>query len=248
MRVRIFDTHSEMSAAAGAFIFRAISEDDRILIAAATGETPLESYAQVARLRGETRSDLSRVRVIKLDEWIGVGPDEPGSCERYLHDHVIRPWGITSANYMGFRSFDADAMDECRRVREWLHREGPIGLSVLGLGVNGHIGFNEPSGALTLGVHIAELSAASQDHVMMTDHGLRAKNGITLGIGDIMASRRILLVVTGRRKSEPLARVFSGEITTSVPATVLRLHPDAHCYCDRGAAAMLPEEVVRCAS
>ena len=148
-----------------------------------------------------------------------------------------------SSNYIGFRGDLAEPDLECSSVREWLDREGPIDLAVLGLGVNGHLGFNEPGASLLLRPHAATLSEASRDHGMVSHRRSSIIRGITLGVGDLMAARRILLLVSGERKADQLAQLFAGSVTTQVPATLLNVHSNVGCYCDKAAAMRLPAEV-----
>ena len=131
---------------------------------------------------------------------------------------------------------------ECARMATWLAANGPIDLSILGLGVNGHLGFNEPAAALQAGPHVARLSRASLRHEMLRNARGQASYGLTLGMGDLMRSREVLLLVSGARKAEQLRRLFTGQVTPRFPASFLGLHPVLTICCDLAAAALLPRE------
>jgi len=125
---------------------------------------------------------------------------------------------------------------ECEKLRDRLTMDGTIDICVLGLGMNGHIGMNEPGSTLQLHPHIARLSEVSLRHPMLANSHSRPTYGLTLGMGDIMSSREILLLVSGAHKREPLQRLIQPAITTEFPASLLWLHSNCHLLCDRDAA------------
>jgi galactosamine-6-phosphate isomerase len=127
----------------------------------------------------------------------------------------------------------------------WLAAHGPIDLNILGLGRNGHLGFNEPAAALQAGPHIARLSRASLRHSMIGNTHGRVRYGLTLGMGDLLRSREIVLLVNGPHKAAQLHRLLTGHVTPRFPASFLRLHPALTIFCDRAAAALLPLSLVR---
>ena len=139
VKLVVFDSHENMSEAAGGVILSELLWNPRLIATLAAGETPVGAYAEVARLRRRYGLPFPHARVLKLDEWLGVPMDEASSCEHFVREHVLVPWGIAQENYIGFRGDLAEPDLECSSVREWLDREGPIDLAVLGLGVNGHL-------------------------------------------------------------------------------------------------------------
>jgi galactosamine-6-phosphate isomerase len=130
-----------------------------------------------------------------------------------------------------------DRQANCDRIHEWLRKNGPIDVCVLGLGVNGHIGFNEPAESLQPHAHVAELSEASLGHSMVHSTRTRPTHGVTLGMADILQSREILMLASGPPKREPIERLLSGAITTAFPASLLQLHPRVTLMCDEAAYA-----------
>ena len=126
--------------------------------------------------------------------------------------------------YVGFESNPHDPDAECRRVAAWLERHGPVDTCVLGLGANGHVGFNEPGATLNPHVHVAQLSEASRGHAMLLRTDRRPAYGLTLGMFDLMRSREVLLLVSGKAKRRPLRRLVNGPLDTGFPASLLGLH------------------------
>ena len=138
--------------------------------------------------------------------------------------------------YIGFKSEAADLEAECVRVQRWLAANGPIDLCILGLGTNGHVAMNEPGRALIPHPHVAKLTRSSQRHPML--NGLRRKPrfGLSLGIGDILRSRKILLLVSGSHKRAVFQRLMEPRITARFPASLVWLHPATRVLCEREAA------------
>ena len=175
------------------------------------------------------------MKVIKLDEWGGLAMERPGTCETFLRNALVTPLGLDS-RYIGFNSNPANPAAECARIRDWLAANGPIDTAVLGLGLNGHLGFNEPDDALQPHTHIATLSPESLRHSMLANEPERPTFGLTLGMSDLLHARRILLLVTGKAKRDALRRLIQGPITTRFPASFLHLHPEVTLLVDAAAA------------
>ncbi len=137
--------------------------------------------------------------------------------------------------YIAFDSQAADADAECKRIAAWLERNGPIDVCVLGLGINGHIGFNEPAEFLQPHAHVAKLIESSMQHAMVTHSKHRPTHGLTLGMADLLQSRQVLLLVSGEGKRTAMSGLLDGRIATDFPASFLALHPDVRILCDRAA-------------
>jgi galactosamine-6-phosphate isomerase len=173
---------------------------------------------------------------MKLDEWGGLPPGDPATCDVQLRTTLVSPLNLAE-RYVAFESNPPDPDAECVRIANWLDKNGPIDIAVLGLGINGHLGFTEPAEYLQPFAHVAELSQASLSHAMLAKAAVRPTYGLTLGMADLIQSRRILLLVTGPKKREPLQKLLSGRITTEFPASMLQLHTDVHLLCDAAACA-----------
>jgi galactosamine-6-phosphate isomerase len=237
LQVFVHADYEEMShRASRTLLHRALHKPD-LLLCAATGSSPTRTYELVSEAwRG--RPDLSgRLRVIKLDEWGGLPPDDPGTCESYLRRLLLGPLGIPDDRYIGFRGDAADPQAECRAVADRAGAAGPIDVCVLGLGLNGHLGFNEPADALRPHAHVAPLSAESLAHPMVRGSRTPVSFGLTLGIADLLQSRQILLLVNGRHKRDVLRRLLDDRtVSPRFPASFLWLHPDVSVFCDADAA------------
>ncbi len=231
--------YEAMSRSASELIVEEIRRRPDLLLCAATGSTPTRCYELLAEKRRSEPRLFDRLRVLKLDEWGGLPVNDPATCEAYLRHYVVEPLGINDARYLTFQSDAPDPQVECLRVRHLLAEQPPIGLCLLGLGLNGHIGLNEPADSLQAFTHIAELSESSARHVMLDKATRPPEYGITLGMREILTSEKIILLVSGASKSEQLKRLRSQHISTAFPASLLWLHGDVTCLYDREAAADL---------
>lgn len=232
MKVIVTADYTAMSATAAGHIVEHVQTQPDLLLCAASGETPAHTYALL-----HSHADRFRhVRVLKLDEWGGLAMDDPGTCEETLQRQLIRPLAVSPDRFHGFASDSADPPAECRRLQQWLREHGPIDLCILGLGANGHLAFNEPAPSLQPFSHVAELAACSQRHAMTELARRKPAYGMTIGIADILASRHILLLVSGIHKRDLFCELLSQRIDTQVPASFLWLHQNVTCICDTDVA------------
>jgi galactosamine-6-phosphate isomerase len=239
MRIEVADDHEGSSRRAARLIAAALRRRPGLLLGLATGETPTRTYARLAEMRDRDPALFRGVRVVKLDEWLGLAMGHPSTCETYLQEKVLEPWGVAPSRYEAFDSRPKDPNAECARVAGWLARHGPIDLCVLGLGANGHLLMNEPGASLIPGPHMARLSATTRRHSMVRSLSAPPRRGLTLGLGDILQSKAVLLLVSGRRKAAAFRRMMSGGVSTRCPASFLSLHPDVTVLCDREASGAL---------
>ncbi len=226
MQLLKFETRQELNAACADRIIREVQHNPQALVCAATGSSPTEVYEQLA-----ARKDLAaeQLRFTKLDEWAGLPMDHPGSCEYYMQRYLLQPLRVPAGRYISFNSQAEAPAGECARIQQYLTQNGPIDLCILGIGINGHIAFNDPAGALQPGVHLAGLSAASLAHPMVQGvAGL--KYGYTLGMADILQSKTIILIVNGPHKKTIFQEFLKGEVSTQLPASFLWLHANTYCY------------------
>lgn len=151
-----------------------------------------------------------------------------------MEEYILQPLRISADRYLGFRT-GADPAEEAQRFHRQLSAWGPIDLCILGLGLNGHLGLNEPAPVLSVHTHVATLAPSSQQHHMVQDLAEKPKAGITLGMGDILHSREVLLLVNGEHKRAAMQELRKPQVSTQFPASLLWLHPNAWCGADRAA-------------
>ena len=236
MRIEVVKDYESVSRRAEALVVRALRHKPSLLLGVATGETPSRAYERLGTRRAKSPDLFRQLRVVGLDEWMGLPARHPGSCERYIRGRILGPLHVPRSRYRGFRTGSHDPQAEARRMAQWLDREGPLDLCILGLGRNGHLLMNEPAGALRPRAHVARLSASTRTHSMLAGLRRQPHRGLTLGMAEILQSRAILLLVSGRHKRAALARMREGVVSTRCPASLLWLHPKVAVLCDREAA------------
>ena len=240
MDIEIFENHNDLSQHARNIVVRQLREKSDSLLCTSTGNTPVRTYELLVEDYKLDPGLFSQLRIIKLDEWGGVPIDDPQTCESYLQKHLIGPLNIPETRYFSFSSDPLDPDQECKRIQETLVRQVPIDLCILGLGINGHIAFNEPSEYLQPNCHIANLTRKSMQHPMSTGMGKIPTYGLTLGMADILQSRKIIILISGSAKQAITKELLSGKMTTSVPASWLWLHPNVTCLIEENAIPELP--------
>jgi galactosamine-6-phosphate isomerase len=230
MKIQLYDNLELLSEAASEFLIREIQINEKMLLCAATGSSPTGTYEKLVQKR--QRFSTEHLRIIKLDEWGGVSSHHPQTCESYLQKHLIEPFNISEHNYFSFESNPEVPEMECSRIQHLLDEQGPADVCILGLGMNGHIALNEPAEQLEANCHVAHISKSSMNHPMVRGMSVAPTYGLTLGMADILKSRKILFLVSGISKAAILKELLAGKISTRLPASLLWLHPDVHCLCE----------------
>lgn len=172
--------------------------------------------------------DLSSVTFVKLDEWVGLSSDDPATCEVFLQQHILQPLEINAERYISFNAERTDEQ-ECQRVTTQIAQLGGLDFCLLGIGKNGHLGLNEPGETLNPGCHISNLDERSRSHYMLKQSASPVKQGITLGLSDILAAKEVMLLVAGEGKQSAFNAFQQGKVSTAIPASFLWLHQRAIC-------------------
>lgn len=232
-KLKSYPDYSQLSEAAARFIIQEVSEKPNLLLCLATGSTPIKTYDLFVKFAIESSITTNGMKVIKLDEWVDIPPDNPATCEYQLQNQLIQPLGIK--NYIGFDSEKPDNEKELAKIHQYLSEYGPIDICILSIGLNGHLGFNEPGDMLRPFAHKILLSETSLAHKMLAGLKTSPEYGLTLGMADILHSRKIVLLVSGAKKKEVMQRFMQNQIDTRFPASFLWLHPDVTCFCDSDA-------------
>ncbi len=223
-----------MSMQAAALVIKELEKKKDLSLCAATGNSPQGVYEALVSEHQKNKNLFRELRIVKLDEWCGLPANDSGTCEHYLCTRLLKPLGISSHRYLGFSSDAMNPETECQRIRSTLKRMGPIDLCVLGLGKNGHLGFNEPGRFVQPHGHVAKLTEQSRHHTMIQEVDTKPKYGMTLGLWNILSSKRIILLVSGSGKEETRNKLLSGKLTTQCPATFLWLHSNVDCLVNEG--------------
>lgn len=223
------ETYADLSKIASMLIIDEIKRNSNLLLCAATGNSPLGTYRLLGDECEKNPELFSQLRIIKLDEWGNLPSDHPSSCEHYLRENLLQPLNIPLSRYIGFNSNPVSPLEECAHIQQQIDEKGPINLCILGLGTNGHLALNEPGDELNPNCHPAELSETSLQHSMLLESKIKPTFGLTLGMADILQSKKIVILVSGSQKKNIVKRFLSKRITTLIPASFLWLHSDVTC-------------------
>ena len=242
MKVRVLSTADDVADAAVREVAAAIRLNPSLVLGLPTGRTPLRLYDRLVAWEHSGRVSFTRVTTFNLDEFVGLSATDQGSYRAFMERHLFgrlrrRPWRV---NFLDGHARDLDA--ELRRYDRALQRAGGIDLQILGLGENGHIGFNEPGATLDTHSHRVRLHNRTREaNADLFDGDARRvpREALTVGMSAIMCARRVLMLATGREKAPAVAGMVQGPLTTRLPASFLQLHRDAVGLFDRAAAAGL---------
>lgn len=211
----------------------------------ATGSTPVGMYTQLLEWYKKGDLDFSRVTSVNLDEYKGLSGDNDQSYRYFMDQNLFNHVNIDKARTFVPDGLEEDSDKACAQYNEIIRQTGDVDMQLLGIGGNGHIGFNEPGDAFEKETHCVDLTEStiransrffeSMDEV--------PKQAYTMGIGNIMAAKKILLVATGTSKAEALYNSLYGPITPKVPASILQLHPDLTVVADEDALSMIREKI-----
>jgi len=241
MNLIVMKDYKEMSRQAALLIAASIALKPNLVLGLPTGKTPLLMYKELVIIYQNGFVDFTNVTTFNLDEYAGIGRDDRNSFYRYMQDNLFRHININNKNIHIPDGTARDLKEECRRYEEAIRKFGPIDLMILGIGHNGHIGFNEPSDEFIAETHIERLTSKTR-RAYAKYFGSISKvptKAITMGLGTIMMSRKIILIASGRDKAEVIRRAFKGNITPKCPASILRLHQDCTFLIDRDAASLI---------
>jgi len=242
VRLHVEPTAEALAARAAERLVATVRARQGAVLGLATGRTMQPVYAAFARrLRAEGLS-LARVRAFALDEYVGLGPDDARSFHAYLARHVLAATDLPAAQLAVPDGRAADPEAEASRYEAALRAAGGLDLQLLGIGGNGHLGFNEPGAPLDGPCHVeclAEETLAANREALEAEGAAPPRAGITLGLGSILAARACLLVASGAAKAAAVAAAVEGPVTPRVPASVLQRHPDATVLLDAAAASAL---------
>ena len=239
MKLNIYPDSQALARAAAALFAEVIREKPDAVLGLATGSTPVPTYRELARLNREGAVSFAKVRTFNLDEYAGLAPDHPQSYRRFMNeqlfDHIDIPRENTRVPDGLHARIDAPNYDAA------IEAAGGVDLQLLGIGHDGHIGFNEPDRVFVSTTHVVTLTDITrQANARFFDSIDEVPTqAITMGIGTIMRAKRILMIVTGADKADIVKAMLQGPIDPQVPASILQVHPDVTVMLDEAAAAKL---------
>lgn len=240
MDIIIEKNYESMASAAASDLLKIMDSASHPLICPASGDTPAGLYRHLVNKISKEKKDISSWKFVGLDEWMGMNGADEGSCRYYLDQQLFSPLQVQEQQLCFFDGRNPNPRAECEKVEDFIRDAGGIQVAIVGLGMNGHIGMNEPGTDPSLGAHVSTLDTVTQQVGQKYFTKKQELNyGLTLGMASIMDARYILLLVSGKHKAEIVHKVFKGDITNLIPGSLLRNHPRLKVYLDQDAASLL---------
>ncbi len=243
-RVSVFPDDRAAARALAGRIADALLARPGLVLGLPTGRTPLALYRELVSLHAHGKADFSRAVTFNLDEFLGVEPTEPGSYRRFMEEHLFSRVNLPREQIHFLSGHTGNPPRECARYEAAIAAAGGIDLQVLGIGTNGHIGFNEPARELQTRTHRVMLRPETRrsNAALFGGEAERVpQEALSMGMATILGARSIVLLATGRSKAGCVERLVNGPLTTDLPASFLQLHHDVDVMLDEAAAQRLSE-------
>lgn len=242
MRVHVFGSDRALARALAANIAGSLDANPSLVLGLPTGRTPILLYREVVRMHLTGHADFSHATTFNLDEFLHVDARDMHSYRSFMQRHLFDHVNMVGRRIQFLNGAARDIARECDRYERAIDRAGGIGLQILGLGTNGHIGFNEPAEALMARTHRTRLRPATRRaNAALFDGRLTTvpREALSMGMATILRAKRIVLVATGATKARVVQRMIEGPVTPRLPGSFLQLHRCAEVWLDRAAAAKL---------
>ena len=239
MILHIFNNAEEIGKAVANLIIEQVNEKPDSVLGFATGASPVPTYKSLIKAYNKGKVSFKDIRTFNLDEYCDLPVEDKNSYYTFMHENLFNHIDVKEENVNFLNGNAEDTEAECVRYDDLL-TENKIDIQLLGVGRNGHIGFNEPANKFTKGSFKVRLTQSTIDaNSIYFDENPMPHYALTMGTVSIMKSKQIILIATGRGKADAIDGLVNGDITPSCPASVLQLHPNVHIFLDKAAASLL---------
>lgn len=241
MEIKVCNNYEEMSAYAAKIIASQVILKPSSILGLATGSTPVGTYKELIKMNKENSVDFKDVITFNLDEYYPIKQTNDQSYKYFMNENLFNHININKENTHIPNGETTDPANECKKYDEMIEKAGGIDLQILGIGQNGHIGFNEPDEFLYPETHVTDLTqnTIEVNSRFFNDISEVPTKALTMGIGTIMKAKKILILANGKSKLDIVNKLINGKITTNVPASLLKVHPDVVLICDKEAYASM---------
>ncbi|TSB47346.1 glucosamine-6-phosphate deaminase [Alkalicoccobacillus porphyridii] len=244
MKIIEVQNYDQMSQQAAKIIIETVQDRPQTVLGLATGGTPLGTYTYLVRDHQLNGTSYKQVHTVNLDEYVGKAPSDEQSYSYYMNKHLFEPANIPKTQTYLPNGLAANLEEEAERYTHTLQSLGGVDLQLLGIGKNGHIGFNEPGTSFDSETHVVQLTPSTRqaNAKYFSSESEVPTQAITLGIATIMKAKRILLIVSGIEKAEILYQCLYGQIDEQIPASILQKHPHVTIIADQEALSVVNQK------
>jgi len=242
MKLIIEKDYESMSRTTAMLIVQTIKNKPGALLCLAAGDTPRRAYSLIREIAEKENADLSQCSFVSLDEWVGIAPENEGSCQYFLRSVVFGPLQIAEQQIHLFNALSPDLENECKEMDRFISERGGIDLMVVGIGRNGHIGFNEPGVAPDHYSHVVPLDETTRtvgQKYFKTETVL--SSGITLGLKHLMEAGIAIMIANGDNKAAVIKEALEMPVDVKMPASILQQHRNGIVILDEAAASLLTQ-------
>lgn len=240
MEIKIYDSAEQIAQEVGDVFIDAINAKPDIVLGLATGASPVPTYKYICEQYKEGRVSLKDVKTYNLDEYVDLPKNDKNSYYSFMHEQLFNHTDIKEENVHFLNGNTEDAEKECENYDDRIAEAGFIDIQLLGVGRNGHIGFNEPSNHFTKGAFKVKLTESTiAANSVYFDENPMPHYALTMGVGSIMRAKKIIMIATGKAKADAIAALVNGEVSPACPASILQFHQNAVIYIDKDAASLL---------
>jgi galactosamine-6-phosphate isomerase len=241
LQIHILSDYEAVSAYTADTLQTLLKAKPAAVVCIASGDSPRLACEMFVTQAKTSQLDTSQLSFVGLDEWVGLPATLPGTCASDFMKRLIVPLALQPHQYHLFDGRSLDLKAECEQMDQWLATRGGIDIMIVGIGMNGHIGFNEPGAGAHWLSHVMPLAELTQTvGQRYFEQPVQVTQGITLGLGHLMQARQVLLLANGERKASVIAKAVTAPVSTHFPASILQQHAQAQLVIDRAAATLLP--------
>jgi glucosamine-6-phosphate isomerase len=240
MELKIFQDYETLSDFVASEVLTLVKQKPEAVLCFASGDTPKLACQLIVQRANNEKVSFLRATFVGLDEWVGIPPENSGSCKYFFQQNLLMPLGMQSHQIHLFDGVSKNLGQECELMDDFIHKQNGIDLMVVGIGVNGHIGFNEPGVATDLYAHVASLHETTRTVGQKYFKGTeKLERGITLGLKHLTESKKVLLIANGEKKAQIIKATVEAPLSAQLPATILRTHANSVIAIDKAASALL---------
>ena len=242
MEIKIYSDYETLSIAVAQTMVELVKKKPGAVICLASGHTPLLPCQEFVKKVKNEKVDISNTTFLGLDEWVGVPPENEGSCHYFLYNTVFNPLNVKENQVHVFNAMVTDLDEECKKMDSVIKNNGGIDLMIVGIGMNGHIGFNEPGVSFSNYSHVISLDETTLSvGQKYFSSATTLSKGITIGLKHLMEAKEVILIANGEKKSAIIKQTVEERISDQIPATILQTHSNSYIMIDKAAASQLSE-------